>query len=445
MRVGSAVPFAAPSPKAIRLTMCPISLGGAATPPAPPRPFMSDFIVTKVAIVHDWLTLKGGAEACLQTFLSLYPQADLFCVVDYLPEKERGFLAGHKITTSFIQRMWGAEKHYRSYLALMPLAVEQLDVTQYDLVLSSSAAVAKGVITGPDQIHVAYVHSPIRYAWDLQHQYMQAAGLTKGLKSAIARAMLHYIRLWDTRTASGVDYFIANSAFIGRRIRKVYGRNSTVIYPPVDIDRFTIEPEKDDYYVTISRMVPYKRIPLIVEAFAAMPHRRLVVIGDGPEMEAVREAAAPNITILGKQPDAVVTTHLQRAKAFVFAAEEDFGIAPVEAQSCGTPVIAYGKGGALETIRGEDGPGQTGVFFREQSLSAIIDAVNHLDERYAFITPQACRANAERFGVKRFRTEIAEFVEAALKRHEILLTSDVSGRQLYDATAIDLASARRGR
>lgn len=369
----------------------------------------------KVAIVHDWLTLKGGAESCLEEFLHLYPQADLFCIVDFLPEAERGFLKGHRITTSFIQRLPRAAKWYRSYLPLMPIAIEQLDVTGYDLVLSLSASVAKGVITGPDQLHIAYTHSPIRYAWDLQHQYLAEAGLVRGMKSRVARIILHYMRLWDSRTPNGVDHFIANSHFIARRIHKVYGRSASVIYPPVDIDRFALSDRREDFYVTMSRMVPYKRIPLIVEAFSRMPDRRLIVIGDGPEMSAVRAVAGSNVTIMGKQPDAVVVDHLQRAKAFVFAAEEDFGIAPVEAQACGTPVIAYGKGGALETIRGRDQPGQTGVFFNAQTVEAIVSAVDHLDTRLPHILPEVCRSNAERFSTPRFRREIVAFVDAALQ------------------------------
>jgi glycosyltransferase involved in cell wall biosynthesis len=371
----------------------------------------------KVAVIHDWMTLKGGGESCVEQLLAIYPDADLFCVVDFLPDVERGFLEGRRITTSFVQHLPGARKRYRSYLPLMPIAVEQLDVTGYDLVVSSSSAVAKGIVTGPNQIHISYTHSPVRYAWDLQFQYLQEAGLVRGFKSAIARAILHYIRVWDVRTAFGVDYFIANSHFIKRRIRKVYGRSSTVIYPPVDVERFTLAEQKEDFYVTMSRMVPYKRIPLIVEAFAAMPDRRLVVIGDGPDMAAVRAAAGPNVTVMGKQPDAVVTDHLRRAKAFLFVAEEDFGIAPVEAQACGTPVIAYGKGGALETIRGHDGEDQTGIFFADQTVPAIVDAVERLDSRASYITAQACRANAERFSVARFRNEISAFVDAAMERH----------------------------
>lgn len=378
----------------------------------------------KVAVVHDWLTLKGGAELCLEELLHIFPQADLFCVVDFLPERERAFLKNRQIKTSFIQALPGARKRYRSYLPFMPIAVEQLDVTGYDLVISSTAAVAKGVITGPDQVHIAYTHSPIRYAWDLQHHYLAESGLTHGIKSGIARAILHYMRIWDTRTAHGVDQFVANSNFIARRIRKVYGRRATVVYPPVNLDRFTIAQKSEDFYVTISRMVPYKRIPLIVEAFRLMPDRKLVVIGDGPEMEAVRRAAGDNVIILGKQPDDVVTSYLQRAKAFIFAAKEDFGIAPLEAQACGTPVIAYGKGGALETIQGHDLPGQTGVFFFDQSAAALVAAVDHLDTRLPNISPQACRANAERFSIDNFRSGFLSVVDEAMTEHQKMISSE---------------------
>lgn len=365
----------------------------------------------KVAIVQDWLSLKGGAEACLKEFLDLYPESDLFCVVDFLPEHERGFLGSHRITTSFIQRLPGARKHYRSYLPLMPIAIEQLDVTGYDLVISTSSAVAKGVVTGPDQVHIAYVYSPIRYAWDLQHQYLREGGIGKGLRGIFARLVLHYIRLWDVRTAYNVDHFIAISEFISKRIRKAYGRKAAVIYPPVDLQRFSIGGEREDFYITMSRMVPYKRIPLLVEAFAAMPDKHLIVIGDGPEMQAVQAAARPNVTIMGKQPDDVVVDYLQRAKAFLFAAEEDFGIAPLEAQACGTPVIAYGKGGALETIRADDcETGRTGVFFYEQTVSSVVEAVMGFERIRGSITPEACRANAQRFSTDRFREEIRAYV-----------------------------------
>lgn len=376
----------------------------------------------KIAIVHDWMTLKGGGESCVEQLMDIYPQADLFCVVDFLPEAERGFLRGRRVTTSFIQRLPGAAKRYRSYLPLMPIAIEQLDVTGYDLVISTNSAVAKGVITGPDQVHICYTFSPIRYAWDLQKTYLAESGLERGIKSIIARSILHYLRIWDVRTANGVDHFVAISHFIARRIKKAYGRNSTVIYPPVNLDRFKLGSHRDDFYVTMSRMVPYKRIPMIVEAFASMPDRQLIVIGDGPDMEAARRLAGSNVTLMGKQPDEVVVDHLQRAKAFIFAAEEDFGIAPLEAQACGTPVIAFSKGAAIETIRGRDENGQTGVFFHEQTAAALAQAVRHLDDRISVITREACRANAERFATKRFRDQIERFIAMTTAEHQALIS-----------------------
>lgn len=370
----------------------------------------------RVAIVHDWMTLRGGGESCVEEFLRLYPQADLYTLVDGLPEAERGFLAGRRIHTSFIQRLpWARTKH-RMYLPLMPIAVEQFDLTAYHLIISTTSAVAKGVITGPDQVHIAYTFSPIRYAWDLQHTYLRESGITRGLKGMLARVILHYLRLWDTRTANGVDQFVAISHFIARRIRKAYGREAIVVYPPVDLDQFTLGSERGDFYMTAGRMVPYKRVPLIVEAFRHMPHRRLVVIGDGPDMAAVRAAAGPNVTIMGKQPRDVLIDHMQRAKAFVFAAEEDFGIAPLEAQACGTPVVAYAKGAALETIRGQGADEQTGVFFAEQTVADIVDAVERLEPILPAISRAACRRNAERFRVERFRQEIAGVITDAMQR-----------------------------
>ncbi|HBR3283618.1 TPA: glycosyltransferase, partial [Klebsiella pneumoniae] len=285
-------------------------------------------------------------------------------------EDDKKKFKNKKITTTFIQKLPKAKKKYQQYLPLMPLAIEQLDLSSHDIILSSSHAVAKGVLTGPDQLHISYVHSPIRYAWDLQHQYLRESGLNRGIKGLFAKWILHKIRLWDTRTANGVDFFIANSKFISRRIKKVYGREADVIYPPVDVERFKLKREKQDFYLTASRLVPYKRIDLIVEAFSKMPEKRLVVIGDGPEMSKIRKIAGANIEILGFQPNDVMEEYMMDAKAFVFAAEEDFGITPVEAQACGTPVIAFGKGGVLETIKnlGQEEP--TGLFFYEQNIDS---------------------------------------------------------------------------
>ncbi|MBR8058348.1 glycosyltransferase family 4 protein [Burkholderia dolosa] len=367
----------------------------------------------RVAIVHDWLVTYAGAERVLEQIIACFPDADLFSLVDFLDD--RGFVRGKPVTTSFIQKLPFARTKYRSYLPLMPLAIEQLDVSGYDLVISSSHAVAKGVLTGPDQVHISYVHSPIRYAWDLQHQYLEQSNLTHGPKSLLARMILHYIRNWDTRTANAVDGFIANSAFIARRIRKVYHRDAAVIFPPVDVDAFSLNDAKEDFYLTASRMVPYKKIDLIVDAFSRTPERKLVVIGDGPEMQKIRAKASPNVEIMGYQPFAVLHDRMRRAKAFVFAAEEDFGISVVEAQACGTPVIAYGKGGALETVLDpQSDANPTGLFFDEQTPAAIVAAVDEFERAPQRFTPRACRANAERFSADTFRRRFLDYVEAAL-------------------------------
>src|SRR5918994_5775639 len=362
----------------------------------------------KVAIVHDWLVTYAGAERVLEQMLAVYPDADLFSLIDFVPEQERAFLGGRPVRTSFLQRLPGVRRRYRSFLPLMPLAIEQFDLSAYDLVLSSSYAVAKGVLTGPDQLHVCMCYSPMRYAWDLQHQYLRETGLG-GVSGIAARWLLHRIRMWDYRTASGVDDFIAISHFIARRIWKVYRRESTVIYPPVDVDSFTPDGPREDFYVTASRMVPYKRMDLIVEAFATMPQRKLVVIGDGPEAGRVRSLGALNIEFLGQQPVDVLRDQLRRARAFVFAAEEDFGIAPLEAQACGTPVVAYGKGGALETVRGLEDAAPSGIFFQEQTVRSLVDAVECFEREGGHIDPDACRRNAERFSAERFRNEFSAY------------------------------------
>ncbi|HBY2031227.1 TPA: glycosyltransferase family 4 protein, partial [Klebsiella pneumoniae] len=330
-----------------------------------------------VGLVADWLVTYAGSEKVIAEFIKLFPQSDLYSVIDFLSDESRSRFMNKRAKTTFIQKLPKAKSNYQRYLPFMPLAIEQLDVSKHEIILSSSHAVAKGILTGPDQLHISYVHSPIRYAWDLQHQYLREAGLDKGIKSYIARMLLHKIRLWDCRTANGVDHFIANSQFIARRIKKVYGRDADVIYPPVDVNRFELNFNKEDYFFTASRLVPYKRIDLIVEAFSEMPNRKLVVIGDGPEMQKIKSKAKTNIEILGYQPDSVMQEYMRNAKAFVFAAEEDFGIIPVEAQACGTPVIAFGKGGALETIRplGVDKP--TGLFFQKQTVADIIEAVTN--------------------------------------------------------------------
>ena len=379
----------------------------------------------KIAIVADWLTTYAGSERVLEQMIACFPEADVFAVVDFVPKAERGFLQGKQPHTTVIQKLPGARKYARHYLPLMPLAIEQLDLSAYDLILSSSHAVAKGVIVGPDQLHISYVHSPIRYAWDLQHQYLRESGLESGLKSWLVRVLLHRIRLWDQRTQYGVDEFIANSGFIARRTRRVYGRSATVIYPPVDVAAFALHAAKEDFYLAASRLVPYKRMDLIVEAFSQMPDKKLVLIGDGPDMDKIRAKAGPNVTIMGYQPFSVLKDHMQRARAFVFAAEEDFGIAPVEAQACGTPVIAFGKGGALETGRGlgvvDTNP--TGIFFAEQTVPAITAAVDEFEQNAAAFDPAAIRQHAEGFSVAHFKDAYRSFVLSKMAQWQAQLPS----------------------
>ncbi|EEZ9630045.1 TPA: glycosyltransferase family 4 protein, partial [Escherichia coli] len=373
-----------------------------------------------VGIVADWFITYAGSEKVVAEFLDVFPEAALYSVVDFLSSENKSHFKNKNITTTFIQNFPFARKKYQSYLPFMPLAIEQLDVSKHDVILSSSHAVAKGVLTGPDQLHISYIHSPIRYAWDLQHQYLRESNLHKGFKGLLAKWILHNIRIWDCRTSNGVDHFIANSKFIARRIKKVYGRNADVIYPPVDVERFTLNENKEQYYFTASRFVPYKRIDLIVEAFSHMKDKKLVVIGDGPEMNKIKAKATSNIEILGYQSNSVMVDYMRNARAFVFAAEEDFGITPVEAQSCGTPVIAYGKGGALETIRPIGVEKATGVFFYNQDVKSIIDSVNFFEQHSDEIILSDCRLNALKFSEQRFKEEIKEYV---MNRHAEFLAS----------------------
>ena len=385
----------------------------------------------KVAIVHEWFVDYSGSERVVEQMLNLFPQADLYAQVEFLPDDLKGFIQNKKVTTSFIQKLPKAKTKYRSYLPLMPLAVEQFDLSEYDLIISSSHAVAKGVITGPDQLHICMCYSPMRYAWDLTHQYLKESGLTKGLKSWLARYILHRIRMWDYRTANGVDQFIAISDYIARRIRKVYRRESTVIYPPVDVRNFSLQTEKEDFYLAASRMVPYKKIDIIVEAFAKMTDKKLIVIGDGPELTKIKSKASDNIEFLGFQPTPALRDYLQRAKAFVFAAEEDFGIIPIEAQACGTPVIAYARGGAQETVI----DGITGLFFGRQTANSVIDAIRRF-ELNRWFEPKKIRANAERFSIERFGRNFKTFMSAVCHGHFNQRTDRISEQRRLGSLTI---------
>ena len=365
----------------------------------------------RIALIYDKLDVYAGGERVLEQMIALYPQSDVCVSVDIMKDADRGFLRGKVPITTFAQNLPFVRYHHRHFLLLLMFAMEQLDLSDYQLVLSGSASIAKGVITGPDQLHISYVHSPMRYAWDMQHQYLGEANLDRGIRSFLARYMLHRARGWDLRTCNGVDHFIANSQFIARRIWKVYRRDATVIYPPVDVDNFSLKTNKEPFYLTASRMVPYKKIAAIVEAFRALPDRKLVVVGDGPEMKRITSLAGPNVEILGYQPSSVLRDLMQRTRCFIFAAEEDFGITPVEAQACGTPVLAFGRGGALETIRGLDHAKPTGAFFDRQDAATIAEGVLNFERNEDRIAPLDCWQNAQRFSAQIFRETYGNFVE----------------------------------
>lgn len=373
----------------------------------------------KKALVSDWYYVNGGAEKVIHSLNAIWNDFDHYALIDFLNDKDRDFiLNGKKVTTSFIQKLPTANKNHRKFLQLFPSAIEKFDLKEYDLIISSSSAVAKGVKTRKNQLHICYCHSPMRYAWDLQEQYLQDSGLNKGLKGIYAKYVLNKIKKWDVSNSVDVDFFIANSKHIAKRIKKVYNREATVIYPPVDVDFFSLEEQKEDYYFTASRLVSYKKTQLIVEAFNELPHLKLIVAGNGPEFEKLRKIAKENIQFVGFVDNLKLKTFLQKAKAFVFAAEEDFGIIPVEAQACGTPVIAFGKGGTLETVV----ENQTGVFFKEQSAQEIKEAIIAFEE--IKFDPKVIRENALRFSKERFENEIKIFVETKFIEHQELLKQD---------------------
>jgi len=358
------------------------------------------------ALVHDWYYVNGGAEKVLHSMNTIWDDFDHFALVDFLNKKDRDFiLNGKSVTTSFIQKLPTAKSNHRKFLQLFPYAIEQFNLEEYDLIVSSSSSIAKGILTNQNQLHICYCHSPMRYAWDLYHQYLKESGLNKGVKGAYAKYVLHKMRVWDVNTVNRVDHFVANSKYIAGRIKKVYNKEAHVIYPPVDVDNFLLEKDKEDFYFTASRMVPYKKVELVVRAFNEMPNKKLIVAGDGPDFQKIKKIAKPNIQLVGFLEAEVLNKYMKKAKAFVFAAEEDFGIIPVEAQACGTPVIGYGKGGLQETVIHN----KTGVLFKEQTVKEIKEAVSEFERKtfnYEFI-----RENSLQFSKKRFELEFKEFVD----------------------------------
>jgi glycosyltransferase involved in cell wall biosynthesis len=356
----------------------------------------------KIALVHDWLVTDAGAEKVLKAILDLYPEADVFSLVDFLNDTDRKkILNGKHTKSSFIQKLPFARTQFRVYLPFFSKAIESFDLRDYDLIISSSWAVAKGVKTHNGQCHISYCHTPVRYAWDLYDEYVTSLSFFKKL---VVQWTLNRLRKWDIISLNRVNYFVANSKFVQERIERIYDRKSKVIYPPVDVNKFTLYEKKNNFYMTASRLVPYKKTKLIVEAFNAMPEKQLIVIGYGEEYEDIKSIAKSNITLMGYQSEDVLIRTMQKAKAFVYAAVEDFGIAPMEAMACGTPVIALDRGGTGETIV----QGFNGIHFKDQSVEAIIESILQF-EKQTFSAYEISNY-AKLFSKERFQEEIRSYV-----------------------------------
>lgn len=361
----------------------------------------------KVAIVHDWLVTNAGAEKVLRALINIYPEADIFSLVDFLDQNQREeILCGRGAKTSFIQKLPFAKNHFRNYFFLFPTAIESFDLKSYDLIISSSWAVAKGVKKHKHQLHISYCYTPIRYAWDLYDEYTKSL---KQPKKIIVQATLAYIRKWDIKTLQRVDYFIADSIFVQERIKRIYDRDSIVIYPPVETQKFTFKEPKEDFYLTASRLVPYKKTKLIVEAFNEIGDKKLVVIGSGEEYEAIKRVAKANISVLGFCEDKVLIDYMQRAKAFIYAAVEDFGIVPIEAMACGTPLIALNQGATAETLK----DGISGIHFEKQTKEEIIKAISRFEE--TIFDLKAISKDTQKYALQRFQDEIKSFIDITLR------------------------------
>lgn len=365
----------------------------------------------KVAIVHDWLSELGGAEKVIKELYECYPQADVFALVNNLEEPQLKEIFGDnipKITTTFIDKIPYFRKKYQKLFFLFPVAMESFDLSDYDLIISSSSSCAKGVMTSPSQTHVCYCHSPARYAWDLMHGYLNDAGL-KGFARLASMFLLSRYKIWDAISANQVTHFIANSHFVGSRIKKYYNRDFEVIYPPVS-EKFSVSETREDYYFFVSRLVPYKRADLIIEAFKKLPNKKVLIAGSGPEHEKLSKMTEgfDNIQLLGRVSDEELDKYMSEAKAFIFLALEDFGIAPVEAQMAGVPVIGLNKGGVSETVVHE----KTGLLIEEQKADLLIKAIEQFESES--FNAQEIREHAENFSSANFRQQMVSFVEKAM-------------------------------
>ncbi|MDY7021695.1 MAG: glycosyltransferase [Cyanobacteriota bacterium] len=372
----------------------------------------------KYALIHEWLTPKatGGSELVVRDILK-HINADLYALIDFESSNPESYLFNRVIGTTFLQHFPLARNGVQKYLPLLPFAIEQLDLRDYDVILSSSHAVAKGVLTTPNQLHICYCHTPMRYAWDLTFDYLRSSRAGSGLPGVLTRYILHQLRQWDVLSANRVDYFIANSQYTARRIWRCYRREAKIIYPPIDLDRFQIQTKKQEYYLTVCRLVSYKKISLIVNAFNQLG-RPLVVIGTGSQLHQIKQMAKSNVQVLGWQPNEIVQQYMSEAKAFVYMACEDLGMALIEAQACGTPVIAYGAGGATETVRDihQYPDSGTGLLFWPQTETALMEAVQKFEQLSSPFEPQKMRSHVAQFDRSRFGREYLEFVEQCQKK-----------------------------
>ena len=365
---------------------------------------------SNVAVVHEWLVDRAGSEQVLEQILALFPDATLYTLIDRMPQTDRAGLGQHRIVTSWLQRLPGVQRYFQRCLPLMPMAVQQFDLSGHDLVISSNHCVAKGVIVPPEALHLCYCHTPMRYAWDLQAETLRAEGLERGPLSWLARRMFFKLRLWDASTAHGVDHFVANSRFVAQRILKTYRREAAVIHPPVDLPHVSVTAglRRPGHYVTVGRLMGYKNVALMLDAFRLLPDRQLTVIGTGPQEAALRRAAPSNVHFAGRLPDAEMYEQVRTAQAFVFAAVEDFGIAPVEALALGTPVIARGRGGVLDYLRHAD----NGWLYAASTPQTLAEAVRQSEAQWAGDVALRCQRSAQAFGAERFREEFRDWVDS---------------------------------
>lgn len=367
----------------------------------------------KIAVVHDWFLVKGGAEKVLKEILECFPKADVYSLLNgFNRELGNDIVHSKPVNVSFLQRFPFANKYHRYLLPLYTRAIESLNLKKYDLIISSSHAVAKGVRTYPHQVHVCYCHTPVRYAWDLKSEYL--SHVKRSVLRKLASWQLEKLRNWDLNSAPNVTTYIANSQYVSKRIKNNYNRSSTVVYPPVDTEYFQpngVKVEEREHYISISRLVPYKRLDLVLEAFRNLPHLKLKMIGSGPEFEKLKALAPSNADLMGFVSDEALKKELQRSKALILAADEDFGMTSLEAQACGIPVIALKRGGYLETVIDN----HTGLFFEDQTKEALMTAILEFESRRDQFRPDTARSNALRFSKETFREQFTSIVEDNVK------------------------------